>query len=42
MEKRPAPKNIKKEIWEYYNYKIKEYLARDYRKLKTKIGLQKK
>ena len=35
MERRPAPKNIKKKIQEYYNYKTKKYLARDYRKPKT-------
>ena len=36
MERRPAPKNIKKKIQECYNCGIKKYLARDYRKLKTK------
>ena len=36
MEKRLAPKNTKKEIHKYYNYRIKKHLARDYRKPKTK------
>ena len=35
MEKRPTTDNIKKETREYYNYEIKGYLARDYRKPKT-------
>ena len=42
MEKWPTHKNTKKETQEYYNYGIKEYLARDYRKLKTGTGPQKK
>ena len=39
MEKWPAPKDIKKKTQECYNYEIKGYLAKDYRKLKTKTGL---
>ena len=39
MERRPAPINIKKKIQEYYNYKIKGHLARDYRKPKTESEL---
>ena len=27
IERKPAPNSIKKKTWEYYNYKIKEYLA---------------
>ena len=42
IEKRPAPGDTKKETRECYNYKIKEYLARDYRKLKTRVGLTKR
>ena len=30
MEKRVTPESTKKEIQKYYNYEIKEYLARDY------------
>ena len=29
-ERRPASDNTKKETQEYYNYRIKGYLARDY------------
>ena len=36
MERRVAPKNTKKEIYKYYNYRIKKHLVRDYRKLKTR------
>ena len=35
MEKQVTPKDTKKEIYKYYNYKIKKHLARDYRKPKT-------
>ena len=42
MERWPAPGNIKKKIYKCYNYGIKEYLARDYRKSKTGPGPQKK
>ena len=42
MERRPILKNIKKETQEYYNYGIKKYLARNYRKPKTGLGPQKK
>ena len=34
-EKQLAPDKTKKETQEYYNYKIKEYLVRDYQKPKT-------
>ena len=40
MERKPV--GTKKEIQEYYNYKIKGYLARDYRNPKIGTGLQKK
>ena len=42
MKRRPTPKNIKKETQECYNYRVKKYLARNYRKPKTRLGLQKK
>ena len=42
MEKWLTLGNIKKETQECYNYKIKEHLARDYRKPKMGLGLQKK
>ena len=42
MERWPALGNIKKEIQEYYNCGIKEYLARDYRKPKTGSESRKK
>ena len=42
MERRITPENTKKKIWECYNYKIKEYLARDYRKPKTEARPQRK
>ena len=42
MEKQASPKDIKKEIHECYNYRIKGHLARDYRKSKTRLGPQKK
>ena len=35
MKRKIAPKNTKKKTQKYYNYEIKEYLARDYRKPKT-------
>ena len=35
MKRRLTPKNIKKETREYYNYGIKEYLVRNYKKSKT-------
>ena len=41
MEKRPVREGTKKEICEYYNYEIKKYLARDYRKLETRSEPQK-
>ena len=41
-EKRKFSGNIKKETQEYYNYRTKEHLARNYRKLKTGSGPQKK
>ena len=34
--------NTKKETREYYNYGIKRYLIRDYRKSKIGLGPQKK
>ena len=40
-EKKPAPNSTKKETRECYNYKIKEYLARDYQKPKAGPGPQK-
>ena len=42
MEKQLTPESIKKKTQKYYNYKIKKYLARDYRKPKTGIKSQKK
>ena len=42
MERRIAPKNIKKEICECYNCGIKKYLVRDYRKPKTEPKLQRR
>ena len=42
MEKRLTPKDIKKETQEYYNYGIKGYLVRDYRKPKTGTELPQK
>ena len=42
MAKGRVPEGTKKKTWECYNYRIKGYLIRDYRKLKTGIGLQKK
>ena len=39
-EKRPSPKGTKKETQEYYNYKIKGYLVRDYRKPKIELEPQ--
>ena len=42
MEKRPAPTDNKQETRKCYNYRIKKYLARDYRKPKTRTGPQKK
>ena len=42
MEKRVTPKNTKKKIYKCYNCGIKKYLARDYRKPKTKPKSQKK
>ena len=42
MERRSNLKNIKKKTQEYYNCGIKKYLARDYRKPKTKPGPQRK
>ena len=41
-EKQTAPEDTKKETQEYYSYKIKEYLARDYRKPKAGPGPQKR
>ena len=41
-EKQNPTGNTKKETREYYNYGIKKYLAKDYRKLKTELGPQKK
>ena len=42
MEKRRSPESTKKETQKYYNYGVKGYLARDYKKLKTKIKLYRK
>ena len=42
MERWPASINTKKKTRGYYNCEIKEYLARNYKKPKTKSGLQKK
>ena len=39
MKKRLTYENTKKETQKCYNYGIKEYLVRDYRKPKTRIGL---
>ena len=39
MEKWLAPKNTKKKTRKCYNYEIREYLAKECRKLKTKIKL---
>ena len=38
-EKRPMVQGSQKETQECYNYGIKKYLIRDYRKLKTRLGL---
>ena len=42
MERQPGPTDIKKKTQEYYNCEIKKYLARDYRKPKTRSEPQKK
>ena len=42
MERWSAPGNIKKETQVCYNYGVKKYLARNYKKLKTKVGPPKK
>ena len=42
MKKRPTHKGTKKETQKYYNYEIKEYLVKNYRKLKTRTGPQRK
>ena len=42
MEKRVTSEGTKKETHKCYNYKIKEYLARDYRKPKTRPKPQRK
>ena len=41
MEKRLTPESTKKETQKYYNCEIKEYLARDCRKPKTRPKPQK-
>ena len=42
MKKRLVSVNNKKETRECYNYGIKKYLVRDYQKLKTRLGPQRK
>ena len=42
MEKRLVQTGTKKKIYKCYNYGVKKYLARDYRKSKTRSGPQKK
>ena len=42
MEKWVTPEGIKKNIYKCYNYGIRGYLARDYRKPKTGTELQRK
>ena len=39
MEKQLVCEGTKKETWECYNYGIKGYLVRDYRKLRIRIEL---
>ena len=41
-EKKPVSDDTKKEIWECYNYGVKEYLTKDYQRLKAELGSQEK
>ena len=42
MERKSALISTKKEIYKYYNYRIKKYLVRDCRKSKTRLTPQKR